>query len=545
MSDANFDVVIVGGGNKALICAMYLTKYGGLKVGIFEDRHELGGGWSSEEPVPGFMACTCSFAHMSHHYHIPVYRDFPEWRDYGARYRHTDVSQGIIYEEDHSCLLFYSAYDDIDPSQERTAKEIARFSQRDADTWLDLWNKNKTIWEPAIEEWLWNPAKPLNEPDAMDKLVANSEAGIDPLWLYQSPLQAYMDIFESEEMQHAFARANQSWGFQSDLAGSGLGAVVFMIYTFPYHDYVVGGTHQLAHASQRVVLENGGKVYTKHPVQKIIIEGGKAKGIKLVDGTEISAKHAVVTSVDPYQLCFDLIGKEHLDIKLLRRIENLQRHWITIGWYTWALRERPVYKAEKFNPDCYRCEWLVLGDKDLDTFVTESAERKTRVWPSKTNIGVGYHGGTEDDLLAPPGVDYDILSEQFILPADAGDDRQWKEWEKRHAEEVIATWQKYAPNMTWDNVIGYNPVTPYYTAKMAKNYGPAGNWAVIDNIPSQMGKTRPTPELAAHRTPIKNLYATGTAWHPYAGGHSIQGYNCYKIMAEDMNLKKPWDGKRF
>ncbi len=80
---------------------------------------------------------------------------------------------------------------------------------------------------------------------------------------------------------------------------------------------------------------------------------------------------------------------------------------------------------------------------------------------------------------------------------------------------------------------------------MAKNYGPAGTWAVIDNIPSQMGKLRPTPELAGHRTPIKNLYATGTAWHPYAGGHSIQGYNCYKVMASDMDLKKPWDGKRF
>ena len=45
MADKSFDVVIVGGGNKALIAAMYLTKDGKLRVGIFEERDELGGGW--------------------------------------------------------------------------------------------------------------------------------------------------------------------------------------------------------------------------------------------------------------------------------------------------------------------------------------------------------------------------------------------------------------------------------------------------------------------------------------------------------------------
>lgn len=60
MADKSFDVAIVGGGNKALVTAMYLTKYGKLSVGIFEDRHELGRGWATEEPYPGFMANTCS-----------------------------------------------------------------------------------------------------------------------------------------------------------------------------------------------------------------------------------------------------------------------------------------------------------------------------------------------------------------------------------------------------------------------------------------------------------------------------------------------------
>ena len=65
MADKTYDVVIVGGGNKSLVTAMYLTKYGGLSVGMFEERHELGSGWSSEEPSPGWGGNTCSHHPLS------------------------------------------------------------------------------------------------------------------------------------------------------------------------------------------------------------------------------------------------------------------------------------------------------------------------------------------------------------------------------------------------------------------------------------------------------------------------------------------------
>ena len=57
MADATYDVVLIGGGNKGLVAAMYLQRYGGMQVGIFERRHEIGGCWASEEaPAPGFIA---------------------------------------------------------------------------------------------------------------------------------------------------------------------------------------------------------------------------------------------------------------------------------------------------------------------------------------------------------------------------------------------------------------------------------------------------------------------------------------------------------
>ena len=198
MADMSFDAVIVGGGNKGLVTAMYLTKFGGLSVGIFDARHELGGGWSSEEMAPGFIANTHSTYHCGF-YHLPVYEDIPEFREYGARYAPSDVAHGVIFAEDDSCLLSYDRWSD--PTQEKTAKEIARFSPKDAETWLYLWDKCQKYWEPALNEWLFSVATPPGVPDALEKLIQNPEAGIDYRWLFQSPLQVFSGVLKKRPKQ--------------------------------------------------------------------------------------------------------------------------------------------------------------------------------------------------------------------------------------------------------------------------------------------------------------------------------------------------------
>jgi beta-carotene ketolase (CrtO type) len=58
---------------------------------------------------------------------------------------------------------------------------------------------------------------------------------------------------------------------------------------------------------------------------------------------------------------------------------------------------------------------------------------------------------------------------------------------------------------------------------------------------SQMGRFRPIPELANHRTPIENIYHGSGATH-FGGGIGRSGsYNCYKVIAEDLGLRKIWE----
>ncbi len=537
MADATYDAVIIGAGNKALILAMYLAKYGGMDVALFESRHEAGGGWSGEEsPAPGFMADTHATG-CSPVYHIPVEMDFPEWKELGGIYS-TAKCVGGVFREDDSCLLLYGITGD--PKQEQTAKSIARFSERDAEAWLKLdelwWN----VISPAFLEWLHTPPPPPGEPDALERVFLDPKSGIDPSWAVKSPLEVFRDLFESD------ALISFLLGFfyhiipcSPDMPGMGFQYLQFLRSNWGAG--VVGGMHSWAHAATKIILANGGKIFLQKEVDKVLIENGTAAGIRFTDGTEVRARKLVVSTLDPHTLCFRLIGKEHLDAKLLKKVENLERRITCVAWYTWALHERPEYKAASFDPDINEASRVYLVTKDPTTLIREEAMLLAGKMPDDWGtVEIVQHPQT-DKTRVPEGK-FSILTSQFVLPANALTEEQWLEFKKSNAESVVKLLQKHAPNMTWDNIIGYVPLTPYDCCQLA-NMAPFGNWAVIDMTTSQIGRFRPVPELASSRTPVKNLYATGSAWHPYGEAACWQAYICYKVIAQDLGLGKPWEGR--
>ena len=133
-----------------------------------------------------------------------------------------------------------------------------------------------------------------------------------------------------------------------------------------------------------------------------------------------------------------------------------------------------------------------------------------------------------------------MLTEQYVPPANLWPESRWLQFRREHAESAIALWRRFAPNMDWGNVIGCAPATPADLCRCA-NMAPTGNWAVIDVTAEQWGRKRPVPELARHETPVRRLFATGSAWHPLPSGAEVQAYNCYKVIAEKHGLIKPWE----
>ena len=547
MADKVYDLVYVGAGNKTLVNAMYTTKFGGLKVGMFETRHEAGGGWCCDEsPAPGFVAHHCSQIHCYLLHHSPTFLDFPEWEEYGVQFAKPRVSNPTAFREDHSWVGPYTIWEE--DYRGKTYNLFKRFSERDAETFLQLEEKFQKYLYPAHLEWGFNPPEPFGTSDAMERVVMNPDAGIKPHWLQMSASQLAKELFESVEIQSWGARPAQGAGINPTAYGSALAGLILM---FSYMDSIVikGGTHQCAHASQRVIYENGGEIFANSHVEKIIIENGRAKGIRLADGTEVEAKLGVVCGANPIDLVWELTGPEHWSDDVPRKVKNIERDYIAIAWYTWALKERPVYKAEAFDPDLKDSLFINLSRKGLDAMEKEIHRRLAGEWPDPDDFNLVPINSFQfaHDYFSPPGDFATVLTEQWILPATRYPEKEWKEIAKRHADEIIAFWGKYCPNVTWDNVIGYTPVTPYFTAKHAPNFGPQGNWCVIDMDGPQIGRFRPIPELADLRNfPIKDLYPCSAAWHPYGGAMSMQGRWVYKIIAEKNGLtlppEKDWTG---
>ena len=77
MADASFDVVYAGGGFAALYSAPYFAM-NGMSVGVFEGRHELGGGHASDaRPTPSFVGNP--HAQVLLQYTNPAMQDFKLW----------------------------------------------------------------------------------------------------------------------------------------------------------------------------------------------------------------------------------------------------------------------------------------------------------------------------------------------------------------------------------------------------------------------------------------------------------------------------------
>jgi phytoene dehydrogenase-like protein len=539
MADSSYDAIVIGGGSNALVVANYLARYGGLRVAVFEARPELGGGWACEEAAPGFIANTHASA-VSGYYTQPLEWDFP-LKEKGFEYIPYDVARGAIFKEDHSSLCIY--YSTVDPDGNRTAGSMAKFSQRDADTWLwllDLFHKRL---RPALLQHIYNPPPGYGQPSILEDLFQNLcrdyPDRFDPSLLIRSELQLLRDLFESEAVVAAMVRLlHSATGTGPGIGGAGAGFAFRLMMILSETGTWRGGSHSLAHILSRIFVEAGGKFFTNSEVDKVLLSNGRARGIRLADGSEIAAKELVVSTLDPHTLCYRLIGEEHLAGELTTRVAKLERWRTCITWYGWAVHELPRYKAAESNADMDRVGRLVLINKDPEVVMRNGAPREQGHLPSEPSLSVWAHSQV-DKSLAPEGK-HILGSEEFVLPANRLTDVEWKTFKKKHADDVIKEWQQFAPNMTWENVISYLPLTPVDCTNCA-NYGAEGNWGVIASIPSQMGGSRPTPELAQYRTPIAGLYAAGAAWHYAGGAFCCAGYNCYKVIARDKGLRKPWE----
>jgi beta-carotene ketolase (CrtO type) len=540
MPDSTYDAIVVGGGHHGLIMACYLQK-AGMKTAVYEIKSRLGGSLTSVEgPVPGYLRNVS--ANWTRFYGHPAYNDF-NLKDKGLEYIFPVGSEAMIYDND-TCLVGYSALKVVDQETGRTEvsnedlqkslNEIARFSQADADTAEELFRRYMKTWKPAMGKYRMTPPVPYGQKNELEKLCDDSKDGIDPVRQFMTTTQLAYDLFESEELRTLFIRAAMTsfGGGPHDVIGlHGFLHALGLVLSWEPAAIAKGGSQSISNALAQAFTEMGGEFFVRSNVKKLLIENGKAIGIRLKNGTEVKAKKLVVSDLSAQQ-SVQLIGDEHLDPKIVRRVNNIRNDRHTVVWAVMAMHELPQYKAVSFNPDLGPQPRMYIGPLNADYVANQYfSEIYVNGIAKRLFLFVG-PDSIWDSSRAPEGK-HIIGIEEFSAPTRFFSKSRWQELRKEFEDAIIKEWQIYAPNMTRDNVIACNLVTPYDVQQSHPNMH-QGSIACGDMIISQMDRFRPTPELSNYRTPIKNFYLCSSACHNGVGTGRGSSYNCYQVIQEDL-----------
>ena len=544
MADKVYDAVIIGGGHHASIIAPYLAK-AGMKVGVFERLDHLGGGAITEDlPSPGFRGNFC--AHFTRFYGHPAYKEFNLQQE-GLEYTFPDTNEAIIFD-DGTSYVAYAAFTVVDPKTgetkyneanvKKTYEQIKRFSKVDAETYLDLTEKYKNKWRAAFHKYRYSPPTPWGTPDPLEALFDDPDSGLELPMQFMTCKQIARYFFESDELRILTLRGFlTSWGcFPEDVPGIMVTiATIHLTLGWETAAIAKGGTQAITNSLVSVGKKMGIEYHINSEVQKVLIENGTAKGVKLLDGSEVKAKQLVVSDNASPQLFLRLIGEDKITDVMKRKARVYQFDRGELFWGTVGVHELPNYKAAKDNPDVNITPRTYFAPKDLG-FIEDKYQHEIYLLgiPSKMFI-LTAPDSIWDRSRVPEGKQ-SLHVEEFTCPARLFSRKEWKQMTEQFVDVLFEVWSEYAPNMTKDNLIVHritNPADIQDTHLDMKE----GGWCEGNMAGVQNGRFRGIP--GGYKTFVKNLYQCSSGVYGGPGIGRGSSYNCYKVIAQELGLPAP------
>ncbi|MBA7477779.1 4,4'-diapophytoene desaturase (4,4'-diapolycopene-forming) [subsurface metagenome] len=524
----NYDVIIIGGGPNGLTAACYLSK-AGQKVLLLEKRYELGGGLATEQiTLPDFFHNTHAIYHLMVDY-APVVKDFELETRYGLEWIHPELEWAMPLSDGNSLCI----YRDLD----KTCQSIAKFSQRDADSYRQMTQRFYNIVNDFMGPATYCAPLPLLE--QVIQLDQSGDVGKDINALTEeTPEEIVNELFENDVVRTLMLYIACHWGLQYDSGGVSY-MVPLLINRATNYRLMKGGSHRLSNAMTKFILECGGEIITNAQIKQIIVEGGTAKGVELEDGTKYMASKAIISTIDPHQTFLKLVGEDNLEPNFVEKIKAWEwEHWSLCHLHL-ALEEPPQFAAAANNPDLNKAFIYVLGyesTEELKKHWDDMGEGKLSDTPAFNCCFPSVH----DPYQAPPNRCSGLISQMAPYNLDGNKDK-WlsMKFKEECAEKQLAVLQKYAPNMTKEKVMWWNMTTPAdIENKFANMVQGSIKQGAYDSL--QMGYNRPNEECPNHRTPIKNLYIGGASGYPGGLVTFGGGYGTANVVAEDIGAEKWW-----
>jgi all-trans-retinol 13,14-reductase len=270
--------------------------------------------------------------------------------------------------------------------------------------------------------------------------------------------------------------------------------------------YPKGGGQMLPALMVNVIQTHGGMVRTQARVEKIIVKNGRAQGVRLDDGEEITAP-VVASNVDLRYTYLEMLGDEHVSWRLKRK---LNRWRITPPIFNTYLGLDIDLNDRLPNQNLW---WLPLVDQDLlyHNFTTRIPDNPgfymvsgTLKDPTNPHIAPPGHSAVEAMTFVPHEYRYWSLQEG---PRSNGNTRyskdpDYRSVKDRFRDKIIRTVAEKVPELEdiEDHVVWKEASTPVTDERYTLTSAPYG----IEMSTDQMGPRRPLATTA-----IKGLYLVG------------------------------------
>jgi len=523
-----YDAIVVGGGHNGLVCAFYLAR-AGLKVRVLERRGIVGGAAVTEEFHPGFRNSVASYTVSL--LRPKVIADM-KLHDRGFRIIERTISNFFPHDD--------GGYLKLGGGTARTQAEFARFSQRDADAF------------PAYEAALERVAEVLRDialrtpPNAGGGLPAlfaaagqgrrmagmGLETQRDTLDLFTKSARDFLGgWFENPHVQAAFGFDAVVGNYASvDTPGS---AYVLLHHVFGEVNgkkgawgHSVGGMGAITQAMAAACIEAGVEISVDAPVARVLIDGGKAAGVRLESGEEIAAS-IVAANVTPHVLYRDLVEPHELTPGFRRR-QAAYKYGSGTFRMNVALSELPDFTALPGKAKAEHHTAGIIIAPTMDYMDQAFTDARLDGWSKRPIIEMKLPS-TIDDSLAPPGAHVaSLFCHQFapVLP----DGRSWDDEREAAADHIIDTVTRYAPNFK-AAVLGRMILSP---VDLERTFGLTGGDIFHGHMSlDQLYAARPMLGHGDYRAPIAGLYMCGSGTHPGGGVSGAPGHNAAHEILRD------------
>ena len=522
MSDegSRYDVAIVGGGHNGLVAAYYLAR-AGLSTVVLERREIVGGCCVTEEFAPGYRASTGAYV-------LSMLRE-PIWRDMRLVERGIRVDPAgpsLALFDDGSSLL-------ISDDLAETQAEVARFSPEDARALPEFEAELAEIADlitPLIDTTAPEPSRirpgDLRQLGGLGLRAARHRSRIsDALFMFGTSATQYLsEFFGDDRVLSAFG-----WHAINDsIAGPSTPGTAYVLL----HDhaaeqagggirqwgFVRGGIGRVTEAMADAAREAGATVRTEAPVERILVETGRAVGVALAGGERIRAGR-VLSNADPKTTFLDLVEQELLPERFAAalRAYRCEGTSMKINLGVDQLPQAEAVDGDGVQP-------YHLGIVEISPWVASMDEAQAEARAGRPALDPHIElciPTVHDASLAPEGkhvVTIDVNSQPYTLAEGT-----WDELREPVADRAIEKIGSYFPNLP-GSIVERQVLTPLDLESLLGIWG--GHALHGDMAFDQLFNLRPVRGWADYRTPIDGLWLCGAGTHPGGGVTGANGRNC-------------------